>query len=108
MIPKMKNSATSHESPGIRIRGFNKSSTGEGYGELRTSPDLRGLVHPDMSRKHESDCDAHSPREAYNRSTSGGTSKYGLDKTLESTPHAIGLTTEFDVCNVAGKDIIQS
>ena len=64
MIPKMKNSATSRESPGIRLRGFNKSSTGEGYGELRTSPDLRGLVHPDMSRKHESDRDVYSPREA--------------------------------------------
>lgn len=108
MIPKLKNSATSRESPGIRLRGFNKSSTGEGYGELRTSPDLRGLVHPDMSRKHESDWDVCAPREAYDRSKSGGTSKSGLDETLKSTPHAIKITTEFDVRNFAGKDVIQS
>ena len=108
MIPKMKNSATSRESPGIRLRGFNKSSTGEGYGELRTSPDLRGLAHPDTSRKHESDWDVSSPREAHDRSNSGGTSKSGLDETLKSAPHAIRITTEFDVRNVAGKDVIQS
>lgn len=108
MIPKMKNSATSRESPGIRLRGFNKSSPGEGYGELRTSPDLRALAHPDMSRKHESDLDVYSPREAYDRSKSGGTSRFGLDETLKSTPHAIRITTEFDVRNVAAKDVIQS
>ena len=107
MIPKMKNSETSRESPGIRLRGFNKSSTGEGYGELRASPDLRGLAHPDTSRNHESDWDVYSPREAYDRSKSGGTSKSGLDETLKSTPRAIRITTEFDVRNVTNKDFIQ-
>lgn len=103
MVSKLKNSATSRENSDIRLRGFNKSSTGEDHGELRTSADLQGLVHPDRSREYEIDRDINSPRKAYVRSESGRASKSGLNGTLKKPkldPHAIRIITEFDVRNV--------
>ncbi len=108
---KIKNSAASHESPGIRLRGFNKSSTGEGYGELRTSADLQGLVHPDGSSKYQRDWEVYSPRKAYARSESGCASESRLNGTtekLESTSNTIRVTKEFDVRNIAGRGSTQS
>lgn len=108
-VPKSKNTAACHDSPAIRLRGFNKSSTGEGYGELRTSADLQGLVHPDAYGKHERDWEIYSPQKAYDRSERGRASESGLNgssKKLESTPNAIKIITEFDVRKIAGRDNI--
>ena len=111
LVPKIKNSATSYESPNIRLRGFNKSSTGEGYGQLRTSADLQGLVHSDRSRDYESDWEVQSLQKACDRSKSSRASNPGLIGTLkepDSLPHAIRVTTELEVRNIAGKDVTQS
>ena len=111
LVPKIKNSAISYENPDIRLGGFNKSSTGEGYGQLRTSADLQGLVHSDRSREYESDWEAQSLPKACDRSKSSRASNPGQIGTLkepDSLPHAIRVTTELEVRNIAGKDVTQS
>ena len=107
MISKLKNSVTSRETTDIRLRSFNKPSTGEGYGELRTSADLQGLVHPGGSREYESGGDVYSSHKASVQSESGRASKSEINGTLKkpvSGPHTIRVTTEFDVRNVVGND----
>ena len=105
VVPKIKNSATSYEMPDIRLRGFNKSSTGEGYGELRTSADLQGLVHPERSREYESDWEVCSPQKSFERGESGRVFHSKPNGKVKSTSHEIRVITELDVRNVAGKEI---
>ena len=111
MISNFKSGATSRATTDIRLRSFNKPSTGEGYGELRTSADLQGLVHPDRFGEYESRGDVFSPHKAFVRSESGRTFKPVISGTVQKPalgPHAIRVTTEFDVRDAVGEDAARS
>ena len=105
-VSKLKNSATSHESPNIRLRYFNKSSKEEGYGELGTPADLQELVRPNSSREYASDWEVQKASVRSESESKSGPN--GTAKKPELGPHTIRVTTEFDVRNVVGNDATTS
>ena len=110
-IQKKKNAGTPHENPGIRLRGFNIPSAGEGYGKLGASADLQGLVHPEIAHGYANDWDVYSPRRPKDRSSSDYACNSGLNESPKmpiSNPHAITVTTEIGVSTTAGREIMQN
>lgn len=111
MVPKSKNTGTPHENTAIRLRGFNISSAGEGYGQFGPEVDLQGLVQPETAHGYANDWEVYPPRKAYVRSESDYASNSGLHESPKmpvSNPHAITVTTEIDMRTTAGRDIIQN